>query len=295
MSTDLIAHSSSNYSLLDSGHEQKLEKIGNYVVIRSSPQAIGKPKLNKSEWISAYAEHVRKKDGGGFWDFKKNGVINPFSMPLEFESTTLKVNINFTPFGHCGVFFEQLILSAELGRMINEAKKKSDQVRVINLFAYTGVASLLAASLGAEVYHVDSAKSILTWASDNLKINPKISGSIKFIHEDAVKFLKANQKKKGTFDIILADPPSWGHGAGKEKWDFNLNICELVELGTNLLKKDSGSFFLTTHTPGVQHNSLKNLLEGTNTFKFFRSGDIGIKHSGDERILPTGIYSIASS
>ncbi len=295
MSLDLIAQNSLNYSLIDSGYEKKLEKIGNYLVVRSCPQAIGKPKLSKSEWDAAHAEHVRKKDGGGFWDFKKNGTINPFVMPLQIENITLNVNINFTPFGHCGVFFEQLILSAELGRIISDLKKRNGEVRIINLFAYSGVASLVAASLGAEVYHVDSAKSILNWANDNLKANPKISGTIKFIHEDATKFFKANQKKKNSFDLILADPPSWGHGAGKEKWDFNQNIEEFITLGSNLLKKENSVFFLTTHTPGVQHNSLKNLLTGADLFKNIKSGDIGIKHLNDDRILPTGIYSIATS
>ncbi|MGZ3790173.1 MAG: class I SAM-dependent methyltransferase [Bacteriovorax sp.] len=289
---NLISEKIQGYQLLDSGHGKKLEIIAGVTVERPSPQAIWAPRLNESEWKKATSVCIRKNDGGGTW--KHRGDREPQNLIIEHEN--LKFKLKFTSFGHCGVFFEQRAvwdtlaseatrLQAELGRPL----------KFLNLFGYTGCASLAVAATGAEVFHVDSSKGVLTWGRENAELSKLDLKKMKFVQEDVNAFVKHSLRKGFKYDGILADPPSWGHGANKEVWEFEQMISELVGDCFNVLTREKSFFFLSSHTHGVQSEALRNLMNDHRSKKEIKVGELGVRHSHDDRILPAGIYSFAKN
>ena len=176
-------------------------------------------------------------------------------------------------------------LQAELGRPL----------KFLNLFGYTGCASLAMLSTGAEVFHVDSSKGVLNWGKENVELSHLDQKKIKFVQEDVNNFVKHSLKKGFKYDGILADPPSWGHGANKEVWEFDQMIYDLVSDCFDILEKQNSFFFLSSHTHGVQAEALRNLMNDHKTKKDIEIGELGVKHSNDERILPAGIYAFAKN
>ncbi len=290
-SIDLIAKSCTGYELIDSGNGKKLERISNILVERQSPQAIWPIRRSKAEWAKATSISIRKKDGGGTWKHLKELPPNLFVTWERFN-----FSIQLTSFGHCGVFFEQEIIWQTLKTLVLELQKKGiKNPKILNLFGYTGCASIIMADLGAEVFHIDSAKGVLTWGEENQKANNIPSKRISWVHDDAMNFVRTALRKGLSFDGILADPPSWGHGIKKEKWIFEDHISELLKATSSLLKPADSFYLLTAHTPGVQHQAMRNIMK-SNFWKFnITSGDVGLLHSEDERILPAGVYTLAKS
>jgi 23S rRNA (cytosine1962-C5)-methyltransferase len=293
----LISKNISGYELLDSGFGKKLEIIAGVCVERPCPQAIWAPRLSENEWKKATSVCIRKSDGGGVWQHKNNK--SPDGIFLEWlteEEKKLNFKLKFTSFGHCGVFFEQVAvwntLTAETIRL---QKQLGRPIKFLNLFGYTGCASLAVLSTGAEVFHVDSSKGVLTWGQENVSASKLDSKKIKFVQEDVRAFLKHSIKKVFKYDGILADPPSWGHGANKELWEFDQMIFELVNDCFNVLTRENSFFFLSSHTHGVQTEALNNVMNGHRSKKVIESGELGLAHSNDERILPAGIYSFAKN
>lgn len=283
--TNLVSINFPQYELLDSGMGQKLETICGVKVIRPCPQAIWEKKLGESEWNKATSIVHRTKDGGGKWEHKKG---EPKEIILKYLD--LNFELKFTPFGHCGLFFEQLPIWEMLTSKVKEKSKELDRkVKALNLFGYTGAATLCMASAGAEVFHVDSAKGVLTWGEKNAKRTPK-NFNIRWVQEDVNRFVEHSVKRGFKYDVILADPPSWGHGAGKELWDFNDHICGLVKNLSKILEQHDSLLVLSTHTHGVQQEALKNLFLATKSFSKIQIGELGVKHLNDERVLPAGIY-----
>lgn len=290
----MITENLPHYQLLDSGLGRKLEIISGLRVNRPSPQAIWKPLAKESEWNQAGSNCIRTKDGGGKWEHKK-GPPNDLTLPFEIDQHKLQFRLKFTSFGHCGVFFEQVPVWQWLYEETKTLKKKLGRPpKMINLFGYTGCASLVMAAAGAEVFHVDSSRGVLDWGKENLvlsKLDPK---SVRWVQEDAQEFLKHSFKKNFTYDGILADPPSWGHGVKKEVWDFEKHIHLLVELLLAVLNKENSFLFLTSHTHGVQPEALKNIIF-EKRWKNIETGELGVKHQNDGRILPAGIFAAARS
>jgi len=290
----MITKNLPHYELLDSGLGKKLEIIAGIKVTRPSPQAIWKPRLNQNEWNLATSNCIRTKDGGGKWEHKKEPSAN-FSLPFEIDGKKLVFKLKLTSFGHCGIFFEQIPVWEWLYQEVKTLKHKLGRApKVINLFGYTGCASLVMAAAGAEVFHVDSSKGVLDWGKESgalSKLDPK---SIRWVQEDAQEFLKHSFKKNFTYDGILADPPSWGHGAKKEVWDFEKSIHILIELMMTVLHKENSFLFLSSHTHGVQPEALRNLI-AERRWKDIQTGELGVKHQKDERILPAGIFVNAKS
>jgi 23S rRNA (cytosine1962-C5)-methyltransferase len=278
-----------HYQLLDSALGRKLEIIAGIRVVRPSPQAIWKPRLAQKEWGQFDAECQRTKDGGGKWVFLRPPP-EPLYLPFELDGHQLKFRLKFTSFGHCGIFFEQVPVWNWLYREVKVLKEKLGRApKVINLFGYTGAASLCMARAGAEVFHVDSSKGVLEWGKDSQaasKLDPK---SIRWVQEDAQEFLKHSFKKNFEYDGILADPPSWGHGVKKEVWDFEKHIHLLVDQMLAVLKKENSFLFLSSHTHGVQPEALRNIIHDKR-WKQTEIGELGVKHHHDERILPAGIF-----
>lgn len=293
----LISKNISGYELLDSGFGKKLEIIAGVCVERPCPQAIWAPRLNENEWKKATSVCIRKSDGGGVWQHRNNK--EPHGLFLEWltqEQKKLSFKLKFTSFGHCGVFFEQAVVwNSLVEESLNLQKKLERPIKFLNLFGYTGCASLAVLSTGAEVFHVDSSKGVLTWGKENVEESKLDSKKIKFVQEDVRAFLKHSIKKGFKYDGILADPPSWGHGANKELWEFDQMIFEMVNDCFNVLARENSYFFLSSHTHGVQSDALINVMNGHRSKKIIESGELGLLHSKDERILPAGIYSFAKN
>lgn len=290
--TSLTSINIPGYQLLDSGFGKKLEIIAGLTVERPSPQAIWAPKLAESEWSKATSVCIRKSDGGGTWKHKNNK--EPQDLSIKWEGITFK--LKFTSFGHCGIFFEQ---EAVWNTLIQESLKLEKELgrplKFLNLFGYTGCASLAMLKTGAEVFHVDSSKGVLTWGRENAEASQLDLKKIKFIQEDVKAFIKHSLRKGFKYDAILADPPSWGHGANKELWEFDQMIHELVMDCYNILNREKSFFFLSSHTHGVQSEALRNIMSDHKSKKDITVGELGVGHAHDTRILPAGIYAFAKN
>ncbi len=290
----MITQNLPHYELIDSGLGRKLESIAGILVTRPSPQAIWKPIRKDQEWLKASSNCIRTKDGGGKWEHKKEPPKDLF-FPFQIDGKELKFKLKFTSFGHCGIFFEQIPVWNWLYQEVSLLKQKLGRPpKVINLFGYTGCASLVMALAGAEVFHVDSAKGVLEWGKENQGASSLDPKSIRWVQEDAQEFLKHSFKKGFTYDGILADPPSWGHGVKKEMWDFEKHISLLSELLLSVLNKNDSFLFLTSHTHGVQTEALKNVVFDSR-WKSMETGELGVKHKNDGRILPAGIFCASKS
>lgn len=278
-----------DYRLIDSGDAQKLEEIDGIRVQRPSPQAIWKPRLDPKEWSKATSICSRTKDGGGQWQHQKplpKEMWERFRMP-EGE---LKFKLKLTTFGHCGLFFEQVPVWNFLAAQVRDLKTRLGRPpKVANLFGYTGAASIVMARAGAEVWHVDSAKGVLEWGQESAEASG-VTG-IRWQQEDSQKFLINGYNKNLRLDGILADPPSWGHGAKKEVWEFEKHIAGFMDKTHSILNKKNAFMFLTSHTHGVQQEALKNILAQDGRWKELTCGELGVQHAKDPRVLPAGLYA----
>ena len=290
----------SNYQLLDSGHQLKLEKINDLLMVRPCPQAIWNSELPVEQWQIAQHLCHRQNDGGGKWEHrskKPDDFFLPFHFQIGEESLQLEFKISLTNFGHLGIFFEQVsIWEIVLKELISIEKKipfaERKKYYFINLFAYTGALSSIVAKRGFSVIHVDSSKSILEWAQLNAKVN-KVDDRIHFVHDDCNNYLKKIIKNKLNVVGILADPPSWGHGIKKEKWIFEEHISLFNHMIAEAMTNSTYFYLLSSHTHGVQANSLKNLLNQISLGET-TADELGIKHHTGNRILPAGIYALTN-
>jgi len=290
----MITENLPQYELLDSGLGRKLEIISGIKVNRPSPQAIWKPRLSNNDWGLASSNCIRTKDGGGKWEHKRE-PSSDLTIPFVIDEKKLQFKLKFTSFGHCGVFFEQIPVWIWLYDQVKKQKEKLGRApKVINLFGYTGCASLVMAAAGAEVFHVDSSKGVLDWGKESLALSKIDAKSVRWVQEDAQEFLRHSFKKNFVYDGILADPPSWGHGVKKELWEFEKHISLLIESMNAVLNKENSFLFLSCHTHGVQPEALKNLIFDKR-WKTIHVGELGVKHQNDARILPAGIFTAAVS
>ncbi len=297
--TPWISSCTNDYSLLDSGTGEKLERIAGITARRPAPPAIWRTRQSEKQWNKVSSVCHRTKDGGGYWEHVQGEPKKlRFSWQADGMDTPLQFQLRFTSFGHCGVFFEQLAVWEHLYKMVRAAVEAGKTVKTVNLFGYTGCASLVMAAAGAEVFHVDSAKGVLDWGKANEKINPGLAGRVRWIHEDARAFLEFSQKRGFSYDGILADPPSWGHGvAKKDVWTFADNIATLTESCCTCINSD-GFFLLTSHTHGVQAEALRIIVAdaaGKKPFADVLSGDIAVRHANDDRLLPAGMYALGTN
>jgi 23S rRNA (cytosine1962-C5)-methyltransferase len=292
MHESFIAESCESYQLIDSAEGRKLERIAGHLVERACSQAIWTHRRYNDSWKKIQSVAIRKKDGGGEWVHHRG---DPSPLTFEWKSSQnidYKFKIKFTSFGHCGIFFEQFPIWNFIEKKLTEYINPKKELRFLNLFAYTGGASVVAAVSGAKVVHVDSSKGILDWGRKNEELNPKSQGKIQWFQSDVMKFLEQAVKRKEIYDGILTDPPSWGHGAKKEKWEFDLHISKMLELCQKILAPKKSFLILTSHTQGVQAEALKNILAENFVSGSIEYGDLGVKHAQDDRVLPAGIFSI---
>ena len=272
------------YQLLDTGNFKKLEQVGPYRLIRPAAQAVWSPSLGGSEWINADAEFVRSKQGEGRWEYKNKNLPSQWKIDFFYD---LKMFIKLTDFGHIGIFPEHHE-GSQLQEIIR-SHKGLGEFRILNLFAYTGAISLLAASLGAHVTHVDASKTSVQWAKENAKLCDKPL-NIRWIVDDVKKFCARELRRNSYYDAIILDPPSFGRGPKGEIWKIEEDIDPFLENLKKLLKKDSSFVQLSAHSPGFTPLVLKNLLSSKikGSEKEFASFEMTIKEQSKDRLFPCG-------
>jgi 23S rRNA (cytosine1962-C5)-methyltransferase len=282
-----------DYELIDSGDFEKLERFGKYILIRPEPQAIWKKVLTDAEWKKmAHAKFVREqKDKFRFSDDVKGGWSRQPGMPESWEiqyrheDFTLALRLALTSFGHVGIFPEQgsnwnFIYEAVTGWRAND-------VKVLNLFAYTGAASVVARMAGAQVVHCDASRPGLNWANQNMQMN-KLS-DIRWVYEDALKFVKREVKRGNRYNGIIMDPPPYGRGPDGEKWSLQEQLDEFIHLVSQLLEKENCFFILSMYAVGLSATVGYNVVSTYLDAKSTEYGEFFLK-SRHERNLPMGTY-----
>lgn len=282
----LITKPSTDYELLDSGDGEKLERYGNMVVARPDPQALWKKRFTDTEWKKAQAYFKRESKSA---EWQTRGTV-PQRWYIELGGQ--KFWIKLSAFKHMGIFPEQAGNWEWIGRKI-----KDEKVSVLNLFGYTGGATLAAAQTGAEVVHVDGSKVAIGWARDNAELSGLKDKPIRWILDDAVKFVKREIKRGRKYDGIIMDPPAFGHGPGGEVWKIEENFLELLDLCKQVLSLQPLFFLINGYASGYSAIAYKNNLD--DLMKEYRGqveiGELTIAESGSGRLLPAGIFARWSS
>ena len=272
-----------NYKILDMAHGEKLEDWNGVILRRPDPQIIWNKETNPSLWKQANAYYHRSNSGGGSWEQLKK---TPSSWQIKYKDLTF--NLKLMGFKHTGLFPEQ---ASNWDFMIDKIKKSNRKISVLNLFAYTGGATVACAYAGADVVHVDSSRGMVDWAKENIKSSNLEDKYVRFIVDDCIKFVEREIRRGHKYDAIIMDPPSFGRGANKEVWRFEDNLYDLVELCTKVLSDDPLFFLINSYTTGISSEVLKNILNLTIKNKgIVTNGEIGLPMEDSDLVLPCGIY-----
>lgn len=283
----LIASHWQDYELLDSGGSARLERFGKYLLIRPDPQAIWE-RTGRKEWGDADAEFVPGNKGElGRWVIKKD---IPDRWLMRFNN--LQFWAKLTPFKHTGVFPEQSVNWLWMNQKINHEKNRfpNKKIKILNLFAYTGIASLVCAACGCDVTHVDASRPAISWARENQKVSGLDDKSIRWIVDDALVFVKRELKRGVRYHGIIMDPPVYGHGPKGETWDFNKDFPELLEHCRQLLIDDGVFMVINAYAVSSSHLMLKNMLDGKMSEGYIETGELALAESNSSRLLSTGIF-----
>lgn len=280
-----------DYSLLDTGNGKRLEQFGKYRLVRPDPQIIWKPKLPAIEWERADAVFENGEKGKrGEWK-KKSSM--PDEWKVRYEDIVF--NAKLSPFKHTGIFPEQSLQWEWMQSRIknNESRSKNRKPKILNLFAYTGGASLVCAAEGAEVTHVDASKPSISWAHENQDSSHLADKSIRWILEDVLSFVKREVKRGNTYEGIIMDPPVFGHGPEGERWEFNESFPELLQLCKTLLSKDALFIIINAYAISSSalalENSLSDIVEGLDGE--IEVGELALEEKTNHRLLSTGIFA----
>ncbi len=273
------------YKILDMANGMKLESWNGIKLLRPDPQIIWDTKIHPELWDKVDAKYIRSSSGGGSWK-----IYNPkLNDKFEIHYQDLTFNLKLMGFKHTGLFPEQ----AYNWNLIREKILKVNRpVKVLNLFAYTGAASIAALSAGASVVQVDSSRGMTDWAKENVKSNHLEEKPIRLLIDDCLKFVKREIRRGNKYDIILMDPPSFGRGSKNEVWNIENSLFELVKECSSLLSEDPLMFLINSYTTGLSKTVLENILYLTIPFKGIISSDeLGIKMEDSDLYLPCGIYA----
>ena len=280
-----IANLWKDYKIIDSSNGQKLEYWGNICLLRPDPQII---------WDNGCLEDIYKKDinavyyrsnkGGGNWQNLKK---TPANWQIRYKE--LVFNIKQMGFKHTGLFPEQAV---NWDFMMDKIKNSNRQIKVLNLFAYTGGASVACLKSGASVVHVDSSRGMVDWAKENVEASGLKDRPIRYIVDDVVKFVKREIRRGNKYDVIIMDPPSYGRGANGEVWDIEKDLDNLVKLCKEVLSEQPLFFLINSYTAGLSCEVLTNLYKIH--FKDIKGSidrdEIGLPIEKDNLVLPCGIY-----
>ena len=273
------------YIILDLNKGKKLEAWNNIILNRPDPQVIW-DKNENVDWSIAHAIYTRSNTGGGNWQIKKN---IPSSWIISYQD--LKFNLKLMGFKHTGLFPEQ---AYNWNVLRNCIKKASRKVKVLNLFAYTGAASIACLKEGASVVHVDSSRGMIEWAKENVKLNHLEDASVRFLVDDVRKFVKREIRRGNKYDIIIMDPPSFGRGAKQEVWNIETDLDNLIKDTAELLSDDPLLFIINSYTTGLSKTVLEDILYLRVNSKFkglISSDELGLPVKDSNLILPCGLYA----
>ena len=248
----LIANDWKDYKLLDMASGMKLESWNNIILSRPDPQIIWNEKTNEELWKKVNATYHRSKTGGGSWEYNKQTKDR---WTVSYKDLTF--NIKLMGFKHTGLFPEQAV---NWDYMIDKIKKSGRKIKVLNLFAYTGGATVACAYAGADVVHVDSSRGMVDWAKENIKSSNLEDKYVRFIVDDCIKFVQREIRRGNKYDAIIMDPPSFGRGANKEVWNIEDSLYNLVDLCKDVLSDDPLFFLINSYTTGLSPKVLENIL-----------------------------------
>lgn len=274
-----------DYEILDMSDGKKLERWGKYILNRPDPQIIWNEKMNPCLWDKADATYYRSNKGGGHWENSNNIKDN-----WQIKYKDLTFNIKQMGFKHTGLFPEQAV---NWDYMIDKIKTSNRKIKVLNLFAYTGGATVACAYAGADVVHVDSSKGMVSWAKENIVSSNLEDRYVRFIVDDVVKFVKREIRRGNKYDAIIMDPPSYGRGSNGEVWSIEKDLYSLIKLCTEILSDDPLFFLINSYTTGLSPKVLENILSLTVDKKkkgIISSGEIGLPMTNSDLVLPCGIY-----
>ncbi len=274
-----------DYELIDCSNGEKLERWGKYVLLRPDPQIIwDHGNLEKKYHGKIDAIYHRSPSGGGFWE-------NLNDLPTEWNISykDLVFHIKQMGFKHTGLFPEQAV---NWNFMMEKIKNAKRPIKVLNLFAYTGGASVACLKAGASVVHVDSSKGMVEWCKENVKMNHLEDRPIRYLVDDVLKFVEREIRRGNVYDAIIMDPPSYGKGAHKEVWNIEKDLTHLVSLCTQILSENPLFFLINSYTTGLSAMTLYNVLEVTmkNYTGKISYGEVGLPIKNSNLILPCGIY-----
>lgn len=276
-----------DYEVLDMANGQKLERWNEVILSRPDPQIIWNEKTRPMLWDSVDARYKRSQTGGGEWHIFNKDM--PTTWTVKWQDLTF--NLKLMGFKHTGLFPEQ----AYNWNIIREKiKREKREIKVLNLFAYTGGASVAALSAGASVVHVDSSRGMVDWAKENVHSSHLESKPIRFIVDDVVKFVEREIRRGNKYDMIIMDPPSFGRGSNKEIWNIETDLYNLVKLCTKVLSDDPIMFLINSYTTGLSMNVLADILKLTVNQEhkgFIASDEVGVPMKDSDLVLPCGIFA----
>ncbi len=282
-----LADKWTDYEVLDCSKGEKLERWGEYLLVRPAPQVIWDTPSTDGRWKKKNGHYHRSSKGGGEWEF--------FHLPQEWSIEYRSLTFRLKPFSfkHTGLFPEQAVNWDWFSSIIKDARAKAPDkpFKVLNLFAYTGGATLAAAAAGASLTHVDASKGMVSWAKENAIASGLSDAPIRWLVDDCVKFVEREIRRGNTYDGIIMDPPSYGRGPKGEIWKIEENIFPFICLAAKLLSKDSRFFLVNSYTTGLQpavltymiHTALVPQLDG-----HVESSEIGLPVTTSGLVLPCG-------
>ncbi len=286
----LVSNEWKDYELLDMAKGQKLEKWGKYILIRPDPQIVWDKKTNPKLWEKADAKYIRSNTGGGHWE-KYSKIDENWSIKYK----NLVFNLKPMGFKHTGLFPEQAVNWDYIISKVSQRTKKNQEVKVLNLFAYTGGATVAALSAGASVCHVDSSQGMVNWAKENVSSSGLRERPVRFLVDDVVKFVNREIRRNNKYDMIIMDPPSYGRGKNGEVWSIEKDINNLLCLCSKILSDNPISVVINTYTGGLSGTIIENVAKlafsENNPKKIFHN-EIGLRQKNSEFVLPCGITTI---
>ncbi len=276
-----------DYELIDCGDFEKLERFGNYILIRPEPQAVWKKMLSDNEWKhQANVIFKGRSATSGEWLKRNPSITDRWQIGYTNSEVAIKLRLGLTSFKHVGVFPEQAVNWDFISSSIKKFKNRNP--KVLNLFAYTGGASLVARAAGADTTHVDSIKQVITWANEN----QELSGlkDIRWMLEDALKFVKKEIKRGKKYNGIILDPPAYGHGPNGEKWKLENHIQEMMAEVVQLLDEQEHFFILNTYSLGFSSVIVENLIKTSfPKVKNLSTGELYLQATSGIK-LPLGVF-----
>jgi 23S rRNA (cytosine1962-C5)-methyltransferase len=275
-----------DYELIDVGHFEKLERFGQYITIRPEPQAVWDKTLSHAEWEKrAHIKFISRSSSSGEWK-KLKQMPDQWQIKYDIRNSAAAIHfrLGLTSFKHVGIFPEQASNWDYIFQTIKEMK--TPQPRVLNLFAYTGGASLVAKAAGADITHVDSIKQVVTWSKENMQLSNLTD--IRWVVEDALKFVKREEKRGNKYNGIILDPPAFGHGPNGEKWKLEENINEMINLVLQLLDEKEHFLILNAYSLGFSSLIIENLLK-KKAGKNLHTGELYLQATEGNK-LPLGVF-----